>query len=1133
MKSYNHLRVEKKWQQEWAKKKLYTTKDSVKGKKNEFVLVEFPYPSGNLHVGHWYAFAVPDMYTRFRRMQGMNVLYPIGFDAFGLPAENAAIKRGINPRTWTYKNIAHMRKQIESMGTSFDWNREVITCDPAYYKWTQSLFLQLYKKGLVYRKPTMANWCPSCKTVLANEQVVSGTCERCGSDVLQREMPQWNIRITQYADRLVDDLAPLDWPDAIKDSQRNWIGRSEGAEILFPLHIGEAKHARKVLIIHGFSGKVDGGWKPWIKSELEHLGYEVRIPQLPQAAHPNFEKTMAALRKEVADFTEEDIIVGHSLGGHFALKLAEEVAVRQLVLVAPCVGALPYSAWKKESPKDDVAAVQKAIEENLPNFSKNKAKHIVALFSEDDTGIPLTCAESLPASVEVVVLQKCGHFLGKKYLEILQYITPAIRVFTTRPDTLYGATCLVLAPEHPFVTKALAHAGLLSNAQDVRKYITATTKKTELERQEGKEKTGLRLLGVQAQNPATGKNIPVYIADYVLAQYGTGAVMAVPAHDERDNEFAKKFGIPVTQVVAKVSTASAGNEKVREDSAFKERDAVMCIVKHWEKDEYLAQEWTDHSGVRTMVSGGIEPGEDVVTAGKREIQEEAGYTDAKFIRDVKGFSFIEFYHQRKQTNIRARFQNLYFELQSGASVPVADEESGQHRNTWKTWDELFAFLTLMEKDATKKAFEKGPTIYTGEGRLVNSGAHDGITTEEAKKLFTELYGVVKKTYRLRDWIVSRQRYWGVPIPMVHCATCGPQPVPEKQLPVELPRITDYLPDGDGKSPLAKSARFVKTTCPVCKGKAERETDTLDTFVDSSWYYLRYADPKNKQQFASAKALAQWLPVDVYSGGAEHTTMHVLYSRFWHKALYDMKMVSHPEPYVRRMNRGLIMGPDGQKMSKSKGNVIDPDDVVTRLGADTVRMYLAFIGPYNEVGSYPWSQESIAGVRRFLERVWKLQFSLSTKVSEDTERELHKMIKKCSEDMQEMKFNTAIAALMTFINHAEKQGITSAQYDTLIKLLAPLAPHCAEELWHIRGHKQSIHLEKWPKWQEKKLIASSVIMAVQVNGKLRGQFTCAIAESKEVIEQLAQRAVEKWTADQRVVKIIIVPQRLVNIVVAPL
>lgn len=369
--------------------------------------------------------------------------------------------------------------------------------------------------------------------------------------------------------------------------------------------------------------------------------------------------------------------------------------------------------------------------------------------------------------------------------------------------------------------------------------------------------------------------------------------------------------------------------------------------------------------------------------------------------------------------------------------------------------------------------------------------------------------------------------------MVHCATCGPQPVPEKQLPVELPRITDYLPDGDGKSPLAKSARFVKTTCPVCKGKAERETDTLDTFVDSSWYYLRYADPKNKQQFASAKALAQWLPVDVYSGGAEHTTMHVLYSRFWHKALYDMKMVSHPEPYVRRMNRGLIMGPDGQKMSKSKGNVIDPDDVVTRLGADTVRMYLAFIGPYNEVGSYPWSQESIAGVRRFLERVWKLQFSLSTKVSEDTERELHKMIKKCSEDMQEMKFNTAIAALMTFINHAEKQGITSAQYDTLIKLLAPLAPHCAEELWHIRGHKQSIHLEKWPKWQEKKLIASSVIMAVQVNGKLRGQFTCAIAESKEVIEQLAQRAVEKWTADQRVVKIIIVPQRLVNIVVAPL
>ncbi|MFZ2594052.1 MAG: alpha/beta fold hydrolase [Minisyncoccia bacterium] len=1131
MKSYNHLRVEKKWQQEWAKKKLYTTKDSVKGKKNEFVLVEFPYPSGNLHVGHWYAFAVPDMYTRFRRMQGMNVLYPIGFDAFGLPAENAAIKRGINPRTWTYKNIAHMRKQIESMGTSFDWNREVITCDPAYYKWTQSLFLQLYKKGLVYRKPTMANWCPSCKTVLANEQVVSGTCERCSSDVLQREMPQWNIRITQYADRLVDDLAPLDWPDAIKDSQRNWIGRSEGAEINFQV-VNSNSNAKKenFVILHGFTGRADKNFLPNLKKSLEKNGHSVECPQMPNTDKPReIEQVQYVIDSCTID--ENTIIVGHSLGAVVAMKVLERlnIKVAGLILVAPAMEERfspdqPRPFWKTFTMVCDyekiksLAGFRKILADSLEN--EKRGKYIEYL------------SEKISAKIHEAKAKKI-HFTSSDEPFVVQNVLPGIPVFTTRPDTLYGATCLVLAPEHPFVTKALTHAGLLSNAQDVRKYITATTKKTELERQEGKEKTGLPLLGVQAQNPATGKNIPVYIADYVLAQYGTGAVMAVPAHDERDNEFAKKFGIPVTQVVAKVSTASTGNEKVREDGAFKERDAVMCIVKHWEKDEYLAQEWTDHSGVRTMVSGGIEPGEDVVTAGKREIQEEAGYTDAKFIRDVKGFSFIEFYHQRKQTNIRARFQNLYFELQSGASVPVADEESGQHRNTWKTWDELFAFLTLMEKDATKKAFEKGPTIYTGEGRLVNSGAHDGITTEEAKKLFTELYGVVKKTYRLRDWIVSRQRYWGVPIPMVHCAKCGPQPVPEKQLPVELPRITDYLPDGDGKSPLAKSARFVKTTCPVCKGKAERETDTLDTFVDSSWYYLRYADPKNKQQFASAKALAQWLPVDVYSGGAEHTTMHVLYSRFWHKALYDMKMVSHPEPYVRRMNRGLIMGPDGQKMSKSKGNVIDPDDVVKRLGADTVRMYLAFIGPYNEVGSYPWSQESIAGVRRFLERVWKLQFSLSTKVSEDTERELHKMIKKCSEDMQEMKFNTAIAALMTFINHAEKQGITSAQYDTLIKLLAPLAPHCAEELWHIRGHKQSIHLEKWPKWQEKKLIASSVIMAVQVNGKLRGQFTCAIAESKEVIEQLAQRAVEKWTADQRIVKIIIVPQRLVNIVVAPL
>ena len=804
---YDHKSIEQKWQKFWSQNKIYTTADSVPGKENFYLLVEFPYPSGNLHVGHWYAFAVPDILARFQRMQGKNVLYPIGFDAFGLPAENAAIKNKVNPRTWTDGNIAFMKGQIESMGTSFDWSREVATYSPEYYKWTQWLFLQLYQKGLVYQKETAVNWCPNDKTVLANEQVIDGKCDRCGHMVEQRQMLQWNIKITDYADRLIDDLEPLDWPNEIKESQKNWIGRSEGAEIDFYLDFG-----------------------------------------------------------------------------------SEEINAR--------------------------------------------------------TGPE-----------------------GKK---------ANITVFTTRPDTLFGATYLVLAPEHPWVGLALGHKTVLENNDEVAAYVDRTTKMSDLDRQTNKEKTGVQLKGVEAINPATGEKIPLFISDYVLPQYGTGAIMAVPAHDDRDFEFAKKFDLTIRQVIA-------------------------------------------------------------------------------------------------------------------ADVDLP---------------------------------------YAGVGALMNSSAYDGLSIDEAKKKMIEAFGRKKTTFRLRDWIVSRQRYWGVPIPMIHCEKCGVQPVPDAQLPVVLPEVEDYLPEGSGKSPLAKVDSFVNVPCPKCGGAAKRETDTLDTFVDSSWYFLRYTDPKNASEFASRGKQDAWMPVDLYSGGAEHTTMHLLYSRFWHKALFDIGLVKDPEPYKRRMNRSLIMGPDGQKMSKSLGNVIDPDKVVEQLGADTVRMYMAFMGPYAEVASYPWNPDGVVGVRRFLERMARNEEYMQDTDVPMLNGPLHKALKKIGEDVAVMKFNTAVSQLMILQNVIEKEKkIGKSQLSTMVQMLSPFAPHLAEELWHVLGNESSVHIQSWPAIEAKYLTDDEVTIAVQIDGKTRGEFTIASDADKSAVEAAAKEAVAARLEGKAIARTIVVPKRLVNFVLA--
>jgi leucyl-tRNA synthetase len=770
MKKYNPNKIEKKWQSQWEKKVLFNTKDSEGDKPNYMLLTEFAYPSGDLHIGHWYAFALPDILARYLRMNGKNVLYPTGFDAFGLPAENAAIERDISPKDWTEKNIKYMTKQLKSMGTTFDWSRAVSTIDPEYYKWTQWMFIKIYEKGLAYRAKINVNWCPKDKTVLANEQVINGSCDRCSTEVIQKELSQWMFKVTEFADSLASDLNELDWPKVTKTAQRNWIGRSVGAELEF-------------------------------------------------------------------------------------------------------------------------------------RISNSKFR---------------------------------------------------IKVFTTRQDTLFGATYIVLAPEH----ELLENNNLgITNYEEVKEYIEKAKRKTELQRKEDAgEKTGIELKGIKAINPITNEEMPVWVADYVLKSYGTGAIMAVPAHDARDSEFAKKFKLPIKKVIVPEALASA---------------------------------------VRSV--------EDIAAGARADLRVEIDM-----------------------------------------------------------WD--------------------------GEGELMNSGEFNGMKSEIARKKITEKLksegaAEFKINYRLHDWIISRQRYWGTPIPMVFCKKCEYQPVSEKDLPIELPNLKDYKPSDDGRSPLSKAEKWLKVVCPKCGGDAERETDTMDTFVDSSWYFLRYTDPNNKNEFAARDKMDKWLPVPHYIGGAEHNTMHLLYSRFFAKALSKLGYVDFNEPFLKRRNRGIILGPDNQKMSKSKGNVVDPDKEVEKFGADAVRMYLAFMGPYEHGG--PWSPGGITGVYRFLNRVWKLSEKIKDQNSKDIDSVINKTVKKIGEDIEKLSFNTGVSELMKLLNEIEKNLISKENYEKFLKLLSPFAPHISEELWHeVLGHKTSIHLEPWPEYDDSVLEEYTINLPVQINGKLR-------------------------------------------------
>ena len=798
---YDYKAIEKKWQEKWEQAGIF---HAVNGsdKPKFYALVEFPYPSGQgLHVGHPRSYTALDIVARKRRKNGYNVLYPMGWDAFGLPTENFAIKNHIHPEIVTKNNIAHFKEQLVSLGFSFDWSREINTTDPDYYKWTQWIFLKLFEKGLAYKKEMSVNWCTSCKCVLANEEVVNGVCERCGSEVVHKVKSQWMLKITEYAQRLIDDLDHLDFIERVKLQQKNWIGRSTGAEVKFKTTTGDE-----------------------------------------------------------------------------------------------------------------------------------------------------------------------------------------LKVYTTRPDTLFGATYMVISPEHPFVEK---WAENLKNIDEIKAYRAEAAKKSDFERTEvAKEKTGVRLSGVEAINPVNRKQIPIFVSDYVLMTYGTGAIMAVPAHDTRDYEFAKVFDLPIVEVVA----------------------------------------------------GG---------------------------------------------------------------------------------------------DVEKEAFTDCAT-----GKMVNSGFLNGLTVEEAKKAIIEWLekegvGEPKVNFKLRDWVFSRQRYWGEPIPIVHCDKCGYVALPESELPLKLPEVESYEPTDNGESPLAKIDSFVNTTCPHCGGPAKRETDTMPQWAGSSWYFLRYCDPHNDKELASKEALDYWTPVDWYNGGMEHTTLHLLYSRFWHKFLYDIGVVPTKEPYAKRTSHGMILGENGEKMSKSRGNVVNPDDVVRDYGADTLRLYEMFIGDFEKAA--PWSTSSIKGCRRFVERIWNLQNNLNDEPghSKALEKALNKTIKKVTEDIEEMKFNTAIAAMMSLLNEADKAGsISKEDYKTIINLLNPFAPHITEELWEMQQFGGFCSLADWPEYDEALCTDSEVEIAVQVNGKLRSRITVAVDADQDTV--LAAAKAEQKVADElfggNIVKEIYIKGKLVNIVV---
>lgn len=964
MKRYDPATLEPKWQDVWAGDARYQAPDTS-DKPKYYVTGMFPYPSGaGMHTGHFFEHSIVDAVARFRRSLGYNVMYPMGFDNFGLPAENYAIKTGVSPQKATTDNIANFKNQLNRVGASIDWTREVQTSEPGYYRWTQWIFTQLYERGLAYQKESLQWWCPVDKTVLANEQVEGGKCWRCGSEVEKKSMKQWFFKITDYADALLEETPALDWPDKIKTAQTNWIGRSKGAEVAFV---------------------VDGS---------------------------------------------------------------------------------------------------------------------------DET----------------------------------------ITVFTTRPDTLFGATFLVLAPEHP-----LARELAVEDTKDaVNAYIDEAIKKSEIERQESKDKTGV-FTGSYAINPLSKEKVPVWIADYVLGGYGTGAIMAVPAHDERDHEFAETFGLPVRDVVVPdFGTPIAGAEDV---------SGVVVIGYDTQTKQFMT---ALHDGKTRLVSGGRDGNESYKEAAYRELAEEAGFTEAVDMIQL-GAPVYSYYHNGvKNVDRRSLGYNFLAILDSSKQgVPQLEDHEKDFTVGWFEFNELYDRVAryeggvdhwlegLRRAQLAAAAYEVGTTAtypcFHDDGVLINSGDFDGIPSAEARELIVqhlerEGLGREQVNYKMRDWLISRQRYWGAPIPIIHCDKDGAVPVPESDLPVLLPDVEDFAPKGDGKSPLARQTDWVNTTCPTCGGPAKRETDVMDGYACSSWYLLRYTDPKNTEQAWKPELASYWTPLDMYVGG-EHAVAHLLYVRFWSHVFHDMGLVPTKEPVGRLVYHGLIQAEDGRKMSKSLGNVVDPLEIIDQgYGADALRTFELFLGPINEDSS--WSSRGIAGVYRFLNRYWTLTQEYLESDKSGTpdlvklETVLHATVKKVTADMYNLSFNTAIAALMECVNDLYKLKLNGfsdawqAVFETLTQLIQPLAPHMAAELWQQLGRDTQLDFEPWPEYDEAKITSDGVTIVLQVNGKVRATIVVPAGTAQEELEQraLENDRVQEYVGNKKPAKVVVVPGRLVNVVV---
>ena len=973
-KEYNFRKIEKKWQKLWENEK-YGIADDFSEKPKFYSLIEFPYPSGEgLHVGHCMMYAATDAHARMKRMQGFNVMFPMGWDAFGLPTENYAIKNKVNPKEATIKNISNFKRQQIDFGCSFDYSREINTTDPKYYRWTQWIFLQFYKHAVIDGKlievadddittPRLAfqaempvNWCPSCKINLANEEVIAGKCERCGEETEKRMQKQWMLRITSYADRLIKDLDTVDYEERIKTQQINWIGKSNGTSIRFN-----------------------------VKGQMLDV---------------------------------------------------------------------------------------KSKDDNL-----------------------------------------------------------SIEVFTTRADTLFGATFMAITPEHNLISNLKTQ---ISNFKEVGEYVEKAKKKSDLERTDlEKDKTGVELKGIKAINPINNEEIPIFVADYVLSGYGTGAVMCVPAHDERDFEFAKKYKIPIKQVVAPDITYD--KTPPQDNLEWIERDAVESVVYNPKIDKYMCLEWKKFPWT-CFITGGIDDGEDPVKAAKREIFEETGYKNVKLICQL-GRTRLRFHAAHKNCNRLGNFTGLLFELENDEREEPSEKEKEIHEVIWLSRKEITENRMICASlKYWLQVIDDKETAYADYGSLVNSGKFSKLDSKTAAKKITEKLkemgvGDFAVNYKLRDWIFSRQHYWGEPIPIVHCEKCGVIPLNEDQLPLELPPVENYEPTNTGESPLAKIDDWVNTTCPKCGGRAKRETDTMPNWAGSSWYFLRYCDPNNDKEFASMEKLKQWMPVDLYNGGMEHTTLHLLYSRFWHKFLYDLEKVSSSEPYKKRIAHGIILGNDGQKMSKSRGNTINPDDMIEKFGADTLRAYMMFIGPYDQESA--WNMNGIQGVYRFVKKIWE-NFAKASEIEtpKNINLELNKIIKYATDDIEKFSFNTYIAKLMEFNNILTKEkNISKEVLKKFAIVFSPSMPYIAEELWQILGENNSIFVNQWPAFDQSVLKSEDIEIPIQINGKVRDRLHVSSDITDDELKKLALESgkIVELLKGAEPSKVIVVPKRLVSIV----